>query len=96
MQSCIKSLFPFEELLFRVGFLPEKMCKYLHWFFIQLHLCLAKPPYGYSSEWYFEKGRGKKKTKRGELEIVYRFGDSLAVCKGGTFPYLLLPDLSVW
>lgn len=38
----------------------------------------------------------KKKKKRVELEIVYRFGDSLAVCKAGTFPYLLLPDLSVW
>lgn len=43
-----------------------------------------------------EEGKKKEtKTKKGELEIVYRFGDSLAVCKGGTFPYLLLPDLSV-
>lgn len=42
-----------------------------------------------------EGGKKKGKKKGGELEIVYRFGDSLAVCKGGTFPYLLLPDLSV-
>lgn len=38
--------------------------------------------------------KGEKKQKR-ELEIVRGFGDSLAVCKGDTFRYLLLPDLSV-
>lgn len=35
-----------------------------------------------------------EKTKR-ELEIVCGFGDSLAVWKGDTFRYLLLPDLLV-
>lgn len=44
-----------------------------------------------------KKKRGEKRGggEGGELEILYRFGDSLAVYKGGTFPYLLLPDLSV-
>ena len=41
------------------------------------------------------KYEGEIKKQKKELEIVCGFGDSLTVCKGDTFRYLLLPDLSV-